>query len=238
MRVGILGSCVTRDLFKGMNHPALSFYVARTSILSIFKSGPDIKEFNPFPDSIPGLTNFEFRQLRNDFTKANKSILASPTDVLIFDAIDQRFRVLHGFGGTVTKSRALTVWPAFNEMRGLMKAGLNDPSKNKKDWVRAIKRLKETIDISARIIIHRALWAPCPTVSEVDRSAANARLNRIYDAVENGLGNTVSITVPEEYRVAEENHRWGPAPFHYTETHNEYVRDEIRRLAGTDIFQT
>ena len=101
MKIGILGSCISRDIFREMKLDHLvNEYRARTSIHSITQSeSADISRIN-FPES-----NFQSNMVKHDFEKTELNL--DNCDYLILDLIDERFELITNFGSVVTLSNEL-----------------------------------------------------------------------------------------------------------------------------------
>lgn len=229
MRVAILGSCVTRDAVahfpSGLD---LVLYAARTSFLSLTAPPVDVDE-----SAINIASAFARRIVYWDLSKSFWSELerAKP-DAVIIDLIDERFNLLKRGDRIVVRSPYLvpvekTLLPGYALMR-------RNDERTHAQWRRAcsdgVVRLKE---ICSEIVVHRAMWAEtCLVGSDVrpfeddKRNAAvstNAWLGRYYDHLVRACGDAKLVAVPEEFCVADPNHKWGHDHFHYIDRYYEKV---------------
>ena len=95
-RVAIVGSCISRDLwrFQGASVTDL-LYISRTSLPSLFAA--PVADFRPAAKPPHGLKPQPHRALVADLTKtALASLVAFRPTHLIFDFIDERFTRVHG----------------------------------------------------------------------------------------------------------------------------------------------
>jgi len=102
--VAILGSCVSRDLWRMAGAPADDLlYVSRTRLPSLFGARP---EGLVLPrEAPPGLRPNPAQALRTDLSKSGLGALVRfRPDVVLLDYIDERFDLLAGAGGVVTAS--------------------------------------------------------------------------------------------------------------------------------------
>ena len=72
MKVGILGSCVTRDAIEHSDRLDVAYYVARSSLASIYSSPP----LNIAQDElkVDNKGNFECRMLEYDINKQSAGL--------------------------------------------------------------------------------------------------------------------------------------------------------------------
>ncbi|MCA6233331.1 MAG: hypothetical protein IM644_13815, partial [Phenylobacterium sp.] len=103
-RVAILGSCVTRDLWRMAGAPADDLlYISRTRLPSLFGARPEGLVLPEGP--APGLRPNPARALRTDLSKTGlDEIIRFRPYMVLLDFIDERFDLLVGAGGVVTAS--------------------------------------------------------------------------------------------------------------------------------------
>ena len=103
MRIGIFGSCVTRDLFEDPAvRPSLARYTSRSSLISAVAQPVALDAERVRLDS-----SFQRRCVIEDFGKRFLAELASERlDWLVVDLIDERFDVLRTPSSFVTRSSA------------------------------------------------------------------------------------------------------------------------------------
>lgn len=231
----IHGSCVSRDAFTwgGEEAPALVAYYARSSVASAYGSSAVADHFSDQLQS-----SFQRRQVQHDFGKTLRGVVAQqPFDLLLLDFIDERFPLYRtDDGGVVTISAELgrcgfpgdlpghTV-PAFSEEHFvLFEAG----------WRNLISVLQRCERLS-RLRINAVWWA-CSTedgssfgerMTPERIARANHYLARLYDRVSRDLEPWQMLRYPETLFVGGVGHRWGLAPFHYTDAAYAAMLDSL-----------
>src|SRR5215210_662381 len=102
-RIGIFGSCVTRDLFEHPEvRPALGQYTSRSTLVSVVADPVPID-----PEIVRLDSAFQRRCVLEDFGKTFfEQLAASPPDFLVIDLIDERFELLRTEASWVTRSSA------------------------------------------------------------------------------------------------------------------------------------
>lgn len=248
-RVAIIGSCISRDLwrFRGGGVSNL-LYISRTSLPSLFAT--PLPKFRPAAAPPGGLKAQPHRALIADVTKAAlPQVLAfSPTHV-IFDFIDERFDLLSAGGSLVTKSWELAqsgylAQPAFKGARTIPRLS----AAADRLWLDAAAEMAAFVRATplrnATLILHSARWAErrrtargrLARVSDVeilpgspgDVAAHNALLAGYEAAFEAVMPPLHRISAPD-HRLADDAHVWGLSPFHYTPP---YYTEVWRQLEG------
>lgn len=249
-RVAIVGSCITRDLwrFRGESGANL-MYICRTSLPSLMAA--PLAGFRPAPKPPAGLKPMPHRALVADIAKTALADLVAwrPTH-LIFDFIDERFDLLLAGGSLVTHSWEL-------ESSGYL-------SQQAFRGARAIPRLSAAADrlwrdaagefaalVSATplqeavLILHAAQWARASRAaggSDLDIEGAeilpgrpadivahNALLAR-YEAAFAALMPPMAKVSAPEHRLADASHPWGLSPFHYVPDYYAAVWRQLEAL--------
>ena len=248
-RVAIVGSCISRDLwrFRGGSVSDL-LYISRTSLPSLFAT--PLPGFRPKAQPPGGLKAQPHRALVTDVTKtALPEVLAfSPTHV-IFDFIDERFDLLAAGGTLVTHSWELAQsgylrQPAFKGARRIPRLS----AACDRLWLEAAAELAAFVRATplgdATLILHSARWAErrrttsgrLAKVSDVeilpghpgDIAAHNALLARYEAAFEAVMPPLHRVAAPD-HRLADDAHVWGLSPFHYVPA---YYAEVWRQLEG------
>ena len=241
-RIGIFGSCVTRDLFEDpAMRPALAQYTSRSSLISVVADPVPLD-----PERVRLDSAFQRRCVIEDFGKTFFSQLAeSGADWLVVDLIDERFEVLWTEGSCVTRSSAF------------MGAGLADAADAGRPPVRrltdeadrllagAIEAFAERVTAivpAHRVVVHRAGWMTRyrdgDTVTDFpeDRAAFaerhNAALDRAYDLLLERLGTGHAIALDRHRYAADAGHRWDLEPYHYEPAYNAAALERLRSLVG------
>lgn len=217
----IFGSCVTRDAFGfGAESELVKGYSARSIVASAVSAKVELPNLSD--DIETKLNPFEFRMIRNDFSKTWLDVISTPeSSSIIIDLIEERFSLVDTGQGLVTESSQF------------VKAGLGSyypdatiVSINLRDEIdrkSLLKFSKIVCSLKKKVYIHRALWATSYIEngerSEFEKKDYYARMNRQlvwrYDLLQEIMPSSVAIEIPEEFRVADAGHRWGLAPFHY-----------------------
>jgi hypothetical protein len=239
-RVGIFGSCVSRDLFEDRRlRPTLSQYSSRSSVISV------VADPVPLDPALVRLDSaFQRRCVIEDYAKSFFAQLEeSRTRWLVVDLVDERFEVLWTASSCVTRSSAF------------MAAGLDDTVPRSGNPVRRLTAqadalLAEAIDrftdrvtsviAPERIIVHRAGWmthyrdgadvVAFPDDKLVAAARHNAALDRGYDRLEARLGGARTIALDRTRFMADAGHRWDLEPFHYEPAYNAAALDRLLHL--------
>jgi hypothetical protein len=212
LKISIHGSCVTRDAFNyppfGKEH--IHYYQARSSLCT--KHLPPAQPPQALLDALSN--KFKTKMLTFDLSRA-----PIPNQYpVIFDLIDERFEVCEYQGVSYTQSenpQGITpsiIHPKHSQERlDLFSQGVSH----------IYHRLKET-----PVLLHKAHYAtqyrcsvdstlkPLPTDKEHIK-AMNAYLDTLHDAFLQAVPHAIPIEVDQSLRVANPNHIWGLAPYHY-----------------------
>lgn len=242
MRLGIFGSCVTRDIFEDAAlRRALARFTSRQSLISAV-AAPVVLD----ADRVRLDSAFQRRCVIEDFEKTFLARLPSDElDWLVVDLIDERFDVLR-----TASSSYVTCSSAYSS------AGLREH-----DDFERVRRLTgeaaELVDSAAadfaarvlaviareRVIVHRARWLTrYRDASGVHDFAPdelafaehhNAALDHAYDVLERELGgHAPTIALDDGRYVADGGHRWGLEPYHYESAYNAAALERLRGLVG------
>lgn len=255
-RVAIVGSCITRDLwrFRGetvtVPTPEL-LYVSRTSFPSLFAT--PVEGFRPGARPPGGLRPQPHRALVADVAKtALASLVAYRPTHLIFDFIDERFDLLAVGQALVTDSWELEA--SGYRKQAALRAGRTIPRLSaacERLWLEAAAEfaalVRATPLAEARLILHSARWAERrrradgreAAMSGVEilpgRPADIARHNELlarYEAAFVELMPAMARVEAPAQRLADDAHQWGLSPFHYVP---DYYAEIWRQLDGLGI---
>lgn len=235
-RIAILGSCVTRDAFalEEAQRFELVSYMARTALGSFM--GRRTQRISPDFSAIA--SNFQRRMVQEDFEKRGRVRLRTlDFDALVIDLIDERLPFARfADGGTATVSnefRQLGV--PLSQYTKIPSHGAEAFELWRAGWTTLLSLLDQ-IDARHKVVVHRAHWVVRATdgSNTVDDPetvfAANRWLNNAYEHMANTLEPHQAIEVPTRRVLADPQHQWGLAPFHYTA---EYYTEILRQL---DVF--
>ena len=243
-RIGIFGSCVTRDLFEDPDiRPALGQYTSRTTLRSV------VAEPVPIDPKLVRLDSaFQRRCVLEDFAKTFfEQLAADPPDFLVIDLIDERFELLRTQTGSwVTRSSAF------------VSAGLDDAPGFAFERVRRLTGEAAALVLEAipvfterltaivppeRVILHRAFWLTSfrrdgelhafPDDRTTFANHQNAALRHAYDALAKALGRRApEIALDPDAYAADAHHKWDLEPFHYEPAYNAAAVARLRELSG------
>jgi hypothetical protein len=255
-RVAIVGSCISRDLWRfrggtGAEPPQALLYVSRTSVPSLFAT--PLAGFRPAARPSGGLRAQPHRALVADIRKtALASLVAFRPTHLIFDFIDERFDLLSTDGTLVTDSWELEAsgyrrQAAFRGARSIPRLS----QACDRLWLDAVGELaafvRATPLIQAQLVLHSARWATRRRTADgrkasvtgvevlpgqtADLGRHNDLLAR-YEAAFTELMPPLTRVEAPAHRLADETHRWGFSPFHYVP---EYYAEIWRQLEGLGV---
>lgn len=240
-RVGIFGSCVTRDAFEFIPSDfQLAGYISRSSVISCMA--------DPLPQPIiteqelseASLSPFEQRMVLHDVNKTGLDhLLSTKPDVIVVDLIDERFAVLKVNGSFITDSAAF----AKTEARKRLPAGSSKYTifgSNTLDlWEEAARSFAKKITSGGQpIILHKSYWAynylddADGQMKSLGRDGDAALINKnleIYHRIlENLIPGAIVIEPPEGLRVADAKHKWTVAPFHFLQEYYKYFMEQLQ----------
>lgn len=225
VRVGILGSCVSRDTFEVLDPTRydLAMYVARHSVVST-----DTDARRHLPDELPAAHAFQRKQMEMDAHGTlweRVDSVAGKIDLFLWDLVDDR----HGYvrfpdGSYITRSIDLLGQPALAESLAQGRTVSFGTDEHFTTWRISADRF--VAGLRRRALLQRTLllavdWAskttdgePAPLSMGVHADDANARFARYYDHIQSLGIPALRIRAP----LTDPSHRWGAAPFHYAES--------------------
>lgn len=216
-KIWLQGSCATRDPLQGViGEIEIVRYRARSSLISLVS-----EPIEPPPLDPTGIVDFEYRNVLADFEKSWLAQWPSEGICPVFDFIDERFGVIDVGGRWFTYSTALTAVAERAEILRLGRFVAPQSTEYADLLLRAADTFLERVPDPRRILVHEARWAErfedgrvCDVLGAGRSEAMNATLDRLYAALRAGGVETFALDA-EDY-VAATEHRWGPAPFHYS----------------------
>ncbi len=255
-RPAIIGSCITRDVWRECNAPFGDvLYIARTSLASL-TSAPVVGVSVP-PEPPAGVAGFGRNALRRVAADLDKSALAALVDYrpthLIFDFIDERFDLLDQDGAIVTHSWELDCLgviggPGLPSPRAIPRLSEEADALWREGLARIAQWLNNAALADTTVILHHAQWAatyldadghpaafsdPTPMwPGQASRLAHNALLRRYRDLFMQAVPRTRVIQASDKSQVADARHVWGLSPFHYAPA---YYADLWRQLRGLGV---
>ena len=228
--VRILGSCVTRDALDLTSDFKLIDYTARTSLASLStNSRKDSQILNNIKST------FQKRMVERDMTKRFwHSLENAQNDVIVIDLIDDRFSLkLFDDNSSHTVSSEYKKASDFQDQNGrVIKSSSNE---FKRLWEAGLKRLKTHCDALElnKIFVNCVYYQPTGNQS-IDSSTKivenNDYLRAAYLKLENTFGRDAMIEYPLEIIKVDIDHKWGLAPFHFTDqTYNFLLTELVNR---------
>jgi hypothetical protein len=251
-RVAIVGSCISRDLwrFRGGTVADL-LYISRTSFPSLFAT--PVPGFRPAANPPGGLKAQPHRALVTDLAKtALAELVAFRPTHLIFDFIDERFDLLSVGGTLATHSWELSQsgymkQPAFRRARTIPRLS----AACERLWLDAAAEMAAFVRATplgeAVLILHSARWAERRRTAAgrlapiahaeilpgqpADIAAHNALLARYEAAFEAVMPPLHRVEAPAG-RLADDAHVWGLSPFHYVPAYYAEVWRQLEALGA------
>lgn len=235
-RVVIYGSCVSRDTFEFLD-PAqfqLDRYIARQSLISAYSVPTPVDE----SDLKSLASDFQRRTIRDDFAGSlhgDLQIYGPDADVLLWDLTDERYGVWDlGGGRFVTRSIELIMsgMDASLKRRGRL-VPYGSP-RHLRLWKRALSSFARSLheaEFSTPPILIAPLWARQDQHGAplgITHGPKLRTANRILHRYLRQTGSIPRVTTQAAKTTASSTHRWGAAPYHYTD---EIYSELSERLA-------
>jgi hypothetical protein len=241
-RVLIFGSCVSRDILNfagGSSRITLVDYYARSSIASLETDPCDLDE--AYFDRIK--SDFQRRMVRRDLSKAflQDVVQRRDFDFILIDLIDERFdmyEVAPGAMATISGEFLATRYVTSRD-RSSERWIRSGSERHRALWKAGVKRLFTLLaehGLSDRVIVNKVFWAdrmedgaPLGEEDAGQREAANSLLAWMYEELAAYVPAPRWMEFPGELLRSSPAHRWGIAPFHYT---NGYYAKAVEQLNG------
>ncbi len=234
MRVAIFGSCVSRDLLEvpQADFLTLDAYYARSSVASAFSESPFVGV-----DTSTIASAFQRRMVDADVNKTFPRYLdIADFDGLLIDLIDERFDLLERPDGQLA-TRSNEFLSATVSDPGTVErvpSGMEEfRSRWELGWARFVDQLGSLSRLD-QVIVHEAYWAesmvsgaPFPKHPLQHIRANNAHLAWMYDRIRQDVAADRFVRVDA---FGADEHKWGPAPFHYESGYYSRVIESIRSL--------
>jgi len=234
VRVTVYGSCVARDTvdLAGAEHFDVVAYIARQSLLSA-----DHDASPRFPAEVEIASEFQRRMMTGDFAGNLEERLAEAapeTDVVLWDLADERHGVhLFDDGSVVTRSIDIVRLP---EVLSAIEGARHIPfgtDEHFELWSPRAEHLRDVLTrlgLFDRTVVLQVPWAlvttdgrSTPWSMGTSAKEANLAYHRYYERLRQ-LGFRMLELQPLGV-LADPDHRWGLAAFHYTQD----VYEEITR---------
>ena len=219
-RVFIYGGCTSRDAVEHYPEHGLEMlhYAARQSLISAFRPA-DPKEF-----FIPAeVRPFQRRMLEGDIQGNLPRAIqehAQSIDLLVWDLMIERVGVAKVRSGGMVTRNTVEKAPGTAPIGGAYIFG--EPG-HMKHWSWALDKfiaLLERLNLKEKVVINATPWAILDTDGNPAKSESTSTPEWFNEQVESywALAESRGIRVarvPQEKAIADPNHKWGPAYFHY-----------------------
>lgn len=237
MKAFIIGSCVSRDAWElgGACDFDISDYVARTSLASSFARPYEL------PTEFSCKSDWQRRMLEIDCGKNLEGMIrSSDFDIILVDFIDERFELLEKDGSVATSSVAYQGASLGQQAieQGYQVLPNNDPRRNSM-WARGwqdLCRIALETNPHCTIVMNQVQWGYHPSLpawlTPEKTEEANRILRNFYHIAERISGNNlVSIKYDTSLFTPDDNHKWGMAPFHYTQPFYQHTISKLNEIA-------
>lgn len=235
----IYGSCVSRDTFEFLDPGAfhLDRYIARQSLISAYAE-PTILESS----DIESLTSeFQKRTVRDDFRGSlheDMQTFGTGADLLIWDLTDERYGVWDlGGGQFVTRSVELISSGIDSRLKARATLVPFGSSRHFSMWNDALQKFYATL-ASAGLVDKTVLLAPRWATKDENGSAVRSALgpgsryaNKILSKYSRCVSSTKPVTTGRLETRANSLHKWGAAPYHYSDHIYSRLSQEIVSMA-------
>lgn len=238
VNINILGSCVTRDAIQKTNKYNLSNYFARTSIISIMSQTYPIK----FEDILLN-SNFQRKSVYQDASKETlQKLMNQPSEYLIIDLIDERFKLIQMRESILTLS---------NELRGssiLNNLTYKELERDNKEvlelWYKSADAFfRKVLNVynPSKVILHKTFWREKylnqakqqndfsdVVMKEIQKQ--NRLLKYYYDYCESIVPSISVVDMTDDSFLSCENHTWGLAPYHFEKAYYDVFLKKLDNI--------
>ena len=239
-KIHIIGSCANRDTFRILNKDSLvGKYTSRSSLISRMSSPLNFDVRSYFDNPI---LNWKQKMIVEDFKKNGLYIDDYHRGILLIDFLDERFKLLKIENSFITEStefERLELNKILPISKVLSRGGQTDFDL----WTDACHKFTNLIPRSIRdkTVLHKAFWANsyfknnrlCSFEEQAGIEFYNRNLSFYYQTFESIYSPGYVIKIQPERRIADPNHEWGLAPFHYI---FEYYREFYQQLMSLTKF--
>lgn len=217
----ILGSCVTRDALEFINNNECVFYLARSSICSIFSKQPSTEEVQLLNISNDA-HNFHKGCIEHDVFKTGIEQLGAFNNPIIIDLIEERVPLgVLPSGAIVTSSQTSRM---YSNLDNLLESKIKEFSNEHLILFESSMQDCSEFFSDKKVFIHKALY-----VDDMQKSNENAVLNTMYGMLLKAIPH--AILIEPEPKIANNNHKWGLAPYHYIDL---YYKSFVNLLSEHD----
>lgn len=231
MKVCIIGSCVSRDIFNLADEGEfeISLYVARNSIASMFSPPPFADNY-----SVKLKSAFQRKMVSWDIKKTLIAQLnAVEADFIMVDNIDDRFRLLVMPNGRRCTLSAELISVGAEKHPDSRSVGAGSPT-FMKYWEHGWNCLVDLIQkkgLLDRLLVNKVYCQPVSTngveFNPIRVERINSVLAKIYEIQAKTLKPKQFIEYGELLKCPDD-HRWGASPFHFCENSQRFALNQIR----------
>jgi len=240
--LGILGSCVTRDMFNFLKiEHLLRDYRARMSI-----TGYGFPSLDANFDFLETLSGFRKSTVLKDLSK--EPLPLKKMDVLVIDLIDERFEIYTKNDILFTRSTYLAEVSGVSHLNATLAFKRGTEEHFAAFELGMSKLLKDCKLHRVEPILHSARWAGVKQISSENIAISEdpvyleriQRENMILSQLENiikKLNPKMEIISSPDLCVADPNHKWGVQPFHYIESYYSDIFAQLVRCLKMSGFE-
>jgi hypothetical protein len=237
LRISILGSCITRDVFRLFPDEAdVASYHSRSSVISLMSPPLEVGDFSAAWES-----NFARKVVIADFRKTFfDDLQAAAPDVLIVDLMSERFDLFRAPHTYVTRSWEL-VRSGFDRHCGHRLGRVSrDSDAMRAAWLAASRGFALVLQNrfpELPVILHKAYWTSAYREGSTARPfprdwrrrilRRNEMLEACHSHLERLLPEVITVE-PRRSHVADPSHRWGLGSSHYERGYYDDVREQFR----------
>lgn len=236
IRVAILGSCVTRDLFEFQQSTLdafeICFYMARSSVIS-WMAPPC---FDPLL-TIDANT-FEGKRSQWDKQKLHWRLLEqSRPDIVIVDFIDERIGIIQHQNSLMSASGPLLKAFERKHITHDIKRPWAAETQQLRAWALPAF-LDKVASICPNIFIHKAIWAHQYKSGQTLQSFKGGEFERLIE-LNNSVIDPMLVTLEGSFTAVEQiggleagliaggDHKWAFCPYHYDSTYYKTVAKQL-----------
>ena len=234
----IFGSCVTRDTTEvmGGDEVTVARYIPRMSILSAGSNA-----CRNIDGDLTGASRFQIRNVEADIRGQLLPVLArhSDVDVLLWDLVDERHGVLEFEDGSIM-TRSIDA-QAIPETANAVKSAREIPfasAEHFNRWAGAASAIVDGLDAIGmldKVLVLDVSWAEVASDGRIPPQSAglgSEQANSAYQPYFDHL-RSLGLRIAEvRSTIADPQHQWGFAPFHYDDETYARIRREIWRSYG------
>lgn len=189
-------------------------------------------------------SEFQKRMVQRDLSKNLLQNLAAHRDIdfIVIDLIDERFDLYELADDSVATLSSEFLLTRFVTARDRSSSRwiTSGSASHRKLWKIGVKKLFATLQqhgLADRVLINKVFWAdrmadggPLPAQEAGGHLAANSLLAWMYRELEQYVPSQRWLKFSNDVLKANPTHRWGTAPFHYTDAYYTSAFAQLNRL--------